>query len=140
MFWFPSTTYISGTGQLDFSEFLSVFTKNQQIDSELEMKKAFAVFDKDEDGFISVEDLKSVLTNLDQNFTEQEINDMVRETDTDGDGKISYNGEMCNTGLPLIIHLKIPGLFPDFSLTFYSFPYPLTDTKEKLFIFFTLMG
>lgn len=93
IFWFPSTTYITGTGQLDFSEFLSVFTKNQQIDPELEMTKAFAVFDKDEDGFISVEDLKSVLANLDQSFTEQEINDMVRETDTDGDGKVSYNGE-----------------------------------------------
>ena len=33
------------------------------------------------------------------------------------------------TGLPLIILLKIPWLFPDFSLTFYSFPYPLTDKK-----------
>ena len=42
-----------------------------------------------------------------------------------------------NPGLPLIIHFKIPWLFPDFSLTFYSFPYPLTD-KKKLFLFFTL--
>ena len=30
-----------------------------------------------------------------------------------------------NSGLPLVIHFKIPGLFPDFSLTFYSFPYSL---------------
>ena len=125
MCWFPSTTYISGTGQLDFSEFLSVFTKNQQIDPELEMKKAFAVFDKDEDGFISVEDLKSVLTNLDQNFTEQEINDMVRETDTDGDGKISYNGEM--------LYRVATYDSPQNSLTFYSFLYPLTETKENYF-------
>ena len=31
----------------------------------------------------------------------------------------------------------IPWLFPDFSLIFYSFPYPLTDKKS--FLFFTLM-
>ena len=43
----------------------------------------------------------------------------------------------CIPGLPLIIHLKIPWLFPDFSLTFYSFPYPLT--VKKSFLFFTLM-
>ena len=41
-------------------------------------------------------------------------------------------------GLPLIIHFKIPCLFPDFSLPIYGFPYPLTD-KKKSFLFFTLM-
>ena len=45
---------------------------------------------------------------------------------------------MTGSGLPLIIHLKIPRLFPDFSLIFYSFPYPLTD-KKKSFLFSTLM-
>ena len=37
--------------------------------------------------------------------------------------------------LPLIIHFKVPGLCPDFSLTFYIFPYPLTD-KKNIFIFY----
>ena len=32
-------------------------------------------------------------------------------------------------GLPLIIHLKVPRLFPDLSQTFYSFPYPVSDQK-----------
>ena len=39
-------------------------------------------------------------------------------------------------GLPLIIHLKILLLFPDFSLIFYSFPYPLTDKKIVLILYF----
>ena len=43
-----------------------------------------------------------------------------------------------HTGLPLITHFKIPWLFPDCFLTFYPFPYPLTDQK-KSFLFFTLM-
>ena len=40
------------------------------------------------------------------------------------------------TGLPLIIKLKIPYLFPDFSLTFYSFPYPLIDQKIIFILLF----
>ena len=35
-------------------------------------------------------------------------------------------------------HLSVTSKFPDFSLTFYSFPYPLTD-KKKSFLFFTLI-
>ena len=46
----------------------------------------------------------------------------------------SQKQEIIITGLPFIIHLKIPQLFPDFSLTFYSFPYPL-----KIILFFSLM-
>ena len=35
-------------------------------------------------------------------------------------------------------HLSSASKFPDFSLTFYSFPYPMTDLK-KIFLFFSLM-
>ena len=43
---------------------------------------------------------------------------------------------MDSSGLPLIIHLQIPWLFPDFSLKFYSFPYPLTDQKIIFILYF----
>ena len=45
-------------------------------------------------------------------------------------------GLILHTGLPLIIHLKIPSLFPDFSLTFYSFPYPLKNKKNIFILYF----
>ena len=38
--------------------------------------------------------------------------------------------------LSLIIHFKIPRLFPDFPLTFHSFPYPLTDKKIIFILYF----
>ena len=44
------------------------------------------------------------------------------------------------SGLPLIIYFPIPWLFPNFSLTFYSFPYPLTDPKKKDFILYFNQG
>ena len=43
---------------------------------------------------------------------------------------------LTKAGLPLIIHLKIPWLFPDFSLTFYSFPYRLTNKKIIFILYF----
>ena len=33
-------------------------------------------------------------------------------------------------------HLSSISKFPDFSLTFYSFPYPLTDKKKIIFILY----
>ena len=44
------------------------------------------------------------------------------------------------TGLPLAIHLKIPWLFSDFSLTFYIFPYPLSDKKKTIIFIIYLNG
>ena len=38
--------------------------------------------------------------------------------------------------LPLIIHFKFPRLFPDFLVTFYSFPYPMTDQKNIFILYF----
>ena len=84
---------ISGTGKLDFSEFLSVFTKYQHIDEEQELQRAFQVFDTDADGFISIDELKAVLKNLGESLTEEEIQSMIEEADSDGDGKVCYAGE-----------------------------------------------
>ena len=49
-----------------------------------------------------------------------------------GEGTLWFSFLLSFSGLPLIIHFKIPWLFPDFSLTFYSFPYPLTDPKTNI--------
>ena len=48
-------------------------------------------------------------------------------------GMIFFFVQKTGYRLPLIIHFKIPCLFPDFSLTFYSFPYPLIDPKTNHF-------
>ena len=50
------------------------------------------VFDKDGDGTISAAELRYVMANLGEKMTDAEIDDMLREADTDGDGKIDYKG------------------------------------------------
>jgi calmodulin len=54
-----------GNGTIEFPEFLTMMArKMHDPDSEEEIKEAFKVFDKDETGYISAEELKHVMTNL----------------------------------------------------------------------------
>lgn len=39
---------------------------------------------------LSSTDLRQVLTNLDENLTDDEFNQMIKEADLDGDGRINY--------------------------------------------------
>jgi calmodulin len=64
--------------------------KLQDTDREDEIRQAFKVFDKDGDGFITLEELGFVMANLGEKLSPTELEEMVKEADTDGDGKINY--------------------------------------------------
>ena len=53
------------------------------------------VFDKDGNGFISAAELRHVMTNLGEKLTDEEVDEMIREADIDGDGQINYEGFGC---------------------------------------------
>ncbi|KAJ3676571.1 hypothetical protein LUZ60_003983 [Juncus effusus] len=55
-----------------------------------ELKEAFRVFDKDQNGFISAAELRHVMINLREKLTDEEVDEMIREADVDGDGQINY--------------------------------------------------
>ena len=48
------------------------------------------VFDKNGDGFISVDELRHVMTSLGEPMTIEEAEECIREVDTDGDGRVNY--------------------------------------------------
>ena len=73
-----------------------MMAKKHHTDPEQELLEAFKVFDKDGDGFISADELRIVMTSLGEKLTDQEVDDMLNEADTNGDGKIDYNGEDCS--------------------------------------------
>ncbi|KAL4237939.1 hypothetical protein ACF0H5_002649 [Mactra antiquata] len=80
-----------GNGNIDFPEFLTMMAKKmKETDSELEIREAFKVFDKDGNGFISSTELRYVMTNLGEKLTDEEVEDMIREADADGDGQVNY--------------------------------------------------
>ncbi|CAL9127696.1 unnamed protein product, partial [Musa textilis] len=81
-----------GNGTIDFPEFLNLMArKMKDTDSEEELREAFRVFDKDQNGFISAAELRHVMTNLGEKLTDEEVDEMIREADVDGDGQINYD-------------------------------------------------
>ena len=85
---------VLGNGTIDFPEFLTMMArKMKDTDSEEEIKEAFRVFDKDGNGFISAAELRHVMTNLGEKLTDEEVDEMIREADVDGDGQVNYEGK-----------------------------------------------
>ena len=86
---------IDGNGIIDFSEFMTMMAKKlKDTDTEEELKEAFRVFDKDGNGFISADELRHVMTNLGEQLSEEEVEQMIQEADSNGDGQVDYE-EFC---------------------------------------------
>lgn len=76
-----------GSGTIDFAEFLTLMARKIKTkDSEAEIVEAFKVFDRDGSGKISADELRQVMTSLGEKLSDQEVEDMIREADTNGDG------------------------------------------------------
>jgi len=75
--------------------------KMKDTDSEEEIREAFKVFDRDNNGFISAAELRHVMTSIGEKLTDDEVDEMIREADQDGDGRIDCTStvhcSMCNT-------------------------------------------
>ncbi|PIA61538.1 hypothetical protein AQUCO_00300812v1 [Aquilegia coerulea] len=56
-----------------------------------EFKEAFAIFDKDGNGCITTKELGTVMKSLNQQTTEAELQQMINEVDTDGNGTIDFS-------------------------------------------------
>ncbi len=83
---------LDGNGTIDFKEFLGLMVrKMKNTDSEEELLEAFKVFDRDGNGMITSHELRHVMTNLGQVLTPEEIEEMIKEADSDGDGEINYD-------------------------------------------------
>ena len=60
-----------------------------------EFKAAFELFDKDRDGTITTKELGILMRNLGQNPSEEELKQMIREVDLDGNGTIDFKEFLC---------------------------------------------
>ncbi|KAF4637827.1 hypothetical protein G7Y89_g247 [Cudoniella acicularis] len=59
-------------------------------ETEAELHEAFRVFDRNNSGTISSDELRYVMNSIGEDFTDEEIDAMIREADLNGDGTIDY--------------------------------------------------
>ncbi|EEA21351.1 hypothetical protein TMatcc_009247 [Talaromyces marneffei ATCC 18224] len=82
---------VDRTGTIDFDEFLTMMVhKGKATDEEAELRAAFEVFDQDGSGTISADEMRRVMKSIGEDLTDAEIEEMIKEADTDGDGTIDY--------------------------------------------------
>ncbi len=88
---------INRNDTIEYNEYMTLIARRvRDSDLEEEQLEAFKIFDKNGDGKISIEELKSVVTIitsnlLDKEITDEEIAHMFRAADKDEDGFLSYN-------------------------------------------------
>lgn len=58
--------------------------------TEEQIRAQFKILDKDGNGLISAEEIRSVLTSLGDELTDDDINEMIADVDKNGDGEVSY--------------------------------------------------
>ncbi|KAF0984612.1 hypothetical protein FDP41_000511 [Naegleria fowleri] len=91
----------SSSGNISLNNFVnemrnrfSKTTQNQNIDEYME---SFRLFDRDQDGFISTEELKHIMTTLGEKLSDHEVEDLLKEADPQRKGQIHYESfiRMC---------------------------------------------
>ena len=82
---------VDGNGVLDYGEFVAVTIHLQRMENDEHFRKAFMFFDKDGSGYIEFDELRETLADESGGTdTDDVLNDIMREVDTDKDGRISY--------------------------------------------------
>jgi Ca2+-binding EF-hand superfamily protein len=82
---------IDRSGSIEFDEFKTLMIAKQG-DHQSRLELAFSIFDKDNSGRISADEMQSVMSQF--GLTAIELNALIKEVDEDGDGSIGFT-EFC---------------------------------------------
>ncbi|XP_074356434.1 putative calcium-binding protein CML13 [Apium graveolens] len=78
-------------GAIDFDEFLyMIIAKIGERDSKDGLMKAFQVIDQYKNGKISAADIQRIAKDLEEQFTNRDIQEIVDEDDQDRDGEVNF--------------------------------------------------
>ena len=84
---------INNEGKIYFNQFLKMIAKrlrNIKEDEDEYLKSLFSSLDPDNNGLISIREIKYIVTHSNENISEKDFEIIMKEADTDGDGYISY--------------------------------------------------
>ena len=79
---------LDGNGTIDFSQCLVLVARQVKQEKRASIQR---FYDKGNNGFVSPVELRQVIADFGLKCTEDEVNELVREADTKGDGQINYN-------------------------------------------------
>ncbi len=81
------------SGKIDFDEFINMMTaKMSDRDTREDLQKVFRLFlgEDDKSDKIELKHLKRVAKELNENMSDEELNEMIKRADTDSDGKVNF--------------------------------------------------
>ncbi|CAH9102807.1 unnamed protein product [Cuscuta europaea] len=78
-------------GYLDCTEFVAISVHLRKLGNEEHLKKVFEFFDKNQSGYIELEELRDALADEIDTNSEEIVNAIMQDVDTDKDGRISYD-------------------------------------------------
>ena len=80
-----------GSGAIDFEEFLEMMTSTMSDnDTKEDIRKVFVLFDIDKTGHINIKNLRKVAHDLGETLGEDDLIDLIKKGDSDGDGQVSF--------------------------------------------------
>ncbi|KAK9209716.1 hypothetical protein WN944_002084 [Citrus x changshan-huyou] len=84
---------VDGNGTIDYIEFITATMHRHKLERDDHLYKAFQHFDKDNSGFITVDELEIAMKDYGMG-DDDTIKEIISEVDTDNDGRINYD-EFC---------------------------------------------
>ena len=78
-----------GNGKIEYEEFLMAM-ENKSKEDEYTIKQAFAILDRSDSGYITPNDLRHAMICLGENYSLEEITEMLSLVDEDQDGVINF--------------------------------------------------
>lgn len=79
-----------GRDNLNFNEFLMLMSTKETGEVNSEILECFKFFDRDGDGTISADEVKTVMMALGEDITDGDIFDMIKEADNNASGSVCY--------------------------------------------------
>merc|ERR1712114_167349 len=88
-----------GSGEIEFAEFCQLCAKFLVEDPDIEtlkreLKAAFRIYDKNGEGFITMDTLRGLISELLKPLSQQELDGIIDELDEDGSGTMDFD-EFC---------------------------------------------
>ncbi|WOG81915.1 hypothetical protein DCAR_0101071 [Daucus carota subsp. sativus] len=80
---------IDNSGTIDYGEFLAATLHMNKMEREENLVRAFAFFDKDGSGYITIDELQQACKDF--GLGDVKLDEMIKEIDQDNDGRIDYN-------------------------------------------------